>query len=142
MAVILDSDMLSILQRQSEPECGRLVSRLDSLSDDDVSTTIISYQEQMRGWLAAINKARDDDRLLFAYSELQLMLSDFCQLNILPYEANSQAIFTNLRRDKVRVGTMDLRIAAIALATRSTLLSRNLRDFERVPGLKVEDWTK
>ncbi len=113
MAVILDSDMLSILQRQ----------------------------EQMRGWLAALHKARTDERLLLAYRELQSMLRDFCHLNILPFDAAAQNDFKRLRRQKIRVGTMDLRIASITLATRSTLLSRNLHDFERVPGLVVEDWT-
>jgi tRNA(fMet)-specific endonuclease VapC len=42
---------------------------------------------------------------------------------------------------KIRIGTMDLKIAAIALAHGATLLSRNLVDFKKVPGLTVEDWT-
>jgi tRNA(fMet)-specific endonuclease VapC len=142
MAVILDSDMLSILQRRSEPACGRLEQRLGQLSDTDVFTTIVSFQEQMRGWLAAVHKSRTDKRLLLAYSELQSMLRDFCHLNILPFDAAAQTEFKRLRRQKIRIGTMDLRIASISLATRSTLLSRNLRDFERVPGLDVEDWSR
>ena len=63
MTVILDSDLLSILQRRSEPECGRLEYRLSQLSDEDVFTTIITFQEQMRGWLAALHKSRTDKRL-------------------------------------------------------------------------------
>ena len=82
MAVILDSDVLSILQRRSQPACGRLEQRLSQLPDDDVFTTIISFQEQMRGWLAALHKARTDKRLLLGYTELQSMLRDFCHLNI------------------------------------------------------------
>jgi tRNA(fMet)-specific endonuclease VapC len=35
---------------------------------------------------------------------------------------------------------MDLKIAATAIANNATLLSRNLKDFNKVPGLKVEDW--
>jgi len=142
MAVILDSDMVSILQQRSEPACGRLEQRLSQLPDEDVLTTIVSFQEQMRGWLAALHKARRDNRLLLAYAELQSMLRDFCHLNILPFDAAAQAEFKRLRRQKVRIGTMDLRIASITLATQSTLLSRNLRDFQRVPGLDVEDWTR
>jgi tRNA(fMet)-specific endonuclease VapC len=142
MAVILDSDMLSILQRRSEPACGRLERRLGQLPDNEVFTTIVSFQEQMRGWLAALHKARTDKRLLLAYAELHSMLRDFRHLNILPFDGASQTEFKRLRRQKIRVGTMDLRIASITMTTQSTLLSRNLRDFERVPGLKVEDWTQ
>ncbi len=42
---------------------------------------------------------------------------------------------------KLRIGTMDLRIAAIAIAQDALLLSKNLTDFRTVPGLSVEDWT-
>jgi tRNA(fMet)-specific endonuclease VapC len=37
---------------------------------------------------------------------------------------------------------MDLRVAAVALTLKATVLTRNLRDFEKVPGLIVEDWSK
>jgi tRNA(fMet)-specific endonuclease VapC len=134
--------MLSILQRRRAPECGRLEHRLSQLPDEDVFTTIVTFQEQMRGWLAALHKARTDERLLLAYAELQSMLRDFCHLNILPFGTAAQGEFKRLRRLKIRIGTMDLRIASVALATQSTLLSRNLRDFQRVPGLSVEDWTR
>lgn len=141
MAVILDSDALSILQRRSEPACGRLEQRLNQLPDDDVVTTIATFQEQMRGWLAALHKARTDKRLLLGYTELQSMLHDFCHLNILPFDAAAQAEFKRLRRQKIRIGTMDLRIASIALSRDMTVLTRNLVDFSRVSGLKAEDWT-
>jgi tRNA(fMet)-specific endonuclease VapC len=38
------------------------------------------------------------------------------------------------------IGSMDLKIASIALAHSATLLSANLRDFRQVPNLSVEDW--
>jgi len=142
MAVILDSDMLTILQRRSQRACARLEQRLDQVPDEDVFTTIVSFQEQMRGWLAVLNKARTDNRLLLSYTELHSILRDFCNLNILPFSPSAQARFKQLRRQKIRIGTMDLRIASVALTTESIVLSRNLRDFEQIPELKVEDWTR
>jgi predicted nucleic acid-binding protein len=45
-----------------------------------------------------------------------------------------------LRKSHLRVGTMDLKIAAIVLARDATLLSRNVRDFKGIPGLRVDNW--
>jgi len=51
------------------------------------------------------------------------------------------AEFRKLQASRVRIGTMDLRIAAIAIANDATLLTRNLSDFGKVPGLRAEDWS-
>jgi tRNA(fMet)-specific endonuclease VapC len=48
--------------------------------------------------------------------------------------------FKRLRKLRVRIGTQDLKIASIAITSDALLLSANLRDFQRVPGLRVEDW--
>jgi tRNA(fMet)-specific endonuclease VapC len=104
--------------------------------------TIISFQEQVRGWLAYLNKARTPAAILHGYVELEAILRDFCQANVLPFDRAAQDRFADLHRHRLRIGTMDLRIAAIALATGATLLSRNLRDFSQVPGLVVEDWSR
>jgi tRNA(fMet)-specific endonuclease VapC len=50
-------------------------------------------------------------------------------------------MFASLRALRIRVSTLDLRIASIARVRDLTVLTRNLRDFGRVPGLAVEDWT-
>jgi predicted nucleic acid-binding protein len=62
-------------------------------------------------------------------------------MNVLSFTHEAQEHFADMRGLGSRIGTMDRRIAAIALATNSTLLTRNLRDFRGVPGLVVEDWT-
>ena len=51
------------------------------------------------------------------------------------------ARYNQLKSQKLNVPGNDLRIAAIALEHGGTLVSRNLRDFRRVPGLSVEDWS-
>ena len=70
------------------------------------------------------------------------MWRSFLRMNVLSFSDEEQMLFAELKPQCPRVQTMDLRIASIALATNATLLSRNLRDFGRVPGLLVEDWTK
>ncbi|NUQ61351.1 MAG: type II toxin-antitoxin system VapC family toxin [Pirellulales bacterium] len=59
---------------------------------------------------------------------------------MLPWNDAAVSQFENLRQAKTRVGTMDLKIACITLAHGATLLSRNRKDFDKIPGLRVEDW--
>jgi len=142
LVVLLDSDHLSILQRQSQPEYDRLTTRLAQLPPDDVATAIVSFQEQVRGWLSYINLARTPEAVVRAYAELESMWRSFCKMNVVSFGQDAQDRFESLRRQRIRIATLDLRITGIALMTDSTLLSRNLRDFRKVPRLKVEDWTK
>jgi len=57
-----------------------------------------------------------------------------------PADANYAAIRSELERMGRTVGHNDLLIAAHARALDLTLVTRNVREFERVPGLAVEDW--
>ncbi len=57
------------------------------------------------------------------------------------FDAPAAAEFERLQGLRLRIGTMDLKIAAVALAYRATVLTRNVKDFGVVPGLRVEDWT-
>jgi tRNA(fMet)-specific endonuclease VapC len=45
-----------------------------------------------------------------------------------------------LRQQRIRISTLDLRIAAIVLAVDGVLVTRNLTDFQQVPSLAIEDW--
>ena len=69
------------------------------------------------------------------------MLSNFTEAQVLAFDDAAADVFADLRKRRVRIGTMDLRIAAIALTRDMTVLSRNLADFNKVPGLKIQDWT-
>ena len=141
MPVVLDTDHLSVLQWQEQPACDRLLARLDLLAPDDIATTIISYQEQVEGWLAYLKRARKPPEIVRAYAKLEGVWRSFLKMNVLSFTDEAQQRFDDVRRECPRVPTMDLRIASIALTTGATLLSRNLRDFSCVPELKVEDWT-
>jgi tRNA(fMet)-specific endonuclease VapC len=95
----------------------------------------------VNGWLAFLNRSRTEKRIVEGYAELENIQRYFCDMRILSFSHNAQDRFNDLRGRGIRIGTMDLRIACIALEADSTLLSRNLRDFRQVPGLVVEDWT-
>jgi tRNA(fMet)-specific endonuclease VapC len=138
--VLLDTDHLSVLQWQEQPACDRLLARLDQLPPDDVATSIVSFQEQAQGWQAYLNRARKPAQIIEAYLKLEALWRWFLRMNVLSFTADAQAIFPEVRQ-KSRIETLDARIASIARSTNSTLLSRNLRDFRRVPGLVVGDWT-
>ena len=72
---------------------------------------------------------------------LRNVIADFAALQVLDYGDAASRRFVALKKQKIRVGTMDLRIAAITMIHGMTLLTRNTVDFERVPGLRIEDWT-
>lgn len=67
-------------------------------------------------------------------------LETLARWTILPLDDESSAAFDSLTKQRVRIGTNDLKIAAITLAHDATLLTRNSRDFAKVPGLKFENW--
>jgi tRNA(fMet)-specific endonuclease VapC len=68
-------------------------------------------------------------------------LNGFSKAPVLPFDTKAIAMFDEMRKQKVRVATMDLRIAAIAMSNNLVLLTRNIGDFSKVPGLAIEDWT-
>jgi tRNA(fMet)-specific endonuclease VapC len=139
--VLLDTDHLSVLEWREQPACDRLVKRLDQLPPDDIATSIVSFHEQVQGWLAFLSRARKPEQVVTAYAKLESLWRWFLKMNVLSYTPEAQARFAELKRQCPRLRALDLRIASIALSTNSTLLSRNLRDFRLVPGLTVEDWT-
>lgn len=139
--LILDTDHLTIIQRRSEPAYSSLRSRLKTYSEEDVCSTIINFEEQMRGWLSPVASAKDDDKEIKAYKDLRLSLSFFQDMRLLDYDEAAKIQFLSLKKSRIRIGTMDLKIAAIAISQNARLLSRNLKDFQKVPALMVEDWT-
>ena len=139
--IILDTDHLSVLERREQPAVGHLLTRLAEQPTSEVMTTVISYEEQMRGWMAYIARARSMTQQITAYGRLLSHVENYRHIRVLGFDEAAAAAFQRLRRRHRRIGTMDLKIAAIVLSRRATLLSRNLRDFSQIPDLHVEDWT-
>jgi tRNA(fMet)-specific endonuclease VapC len=138
--ILLDTDHLTLLKYPDSERGVRLSERLRSQSPEEVVTTsIVSVEEQMRGWLAAIAKERQAKRQVFGYCELARLFDYFRTFTILLFDDAAAEQFDSLRAAKIRLGTMDLKIAAIALVNHALLLSANSRHFEQVPGLRVEN---
>lgn len=141
MAILLDTDHLSILQQREQPAAEILESRLSIVTASEIKVSIISFQEQAQGWLAYLRRARKSAEILKGFAELQHLVHDYPSGKVLPFDEPALDEFLALQQQRIRIGTNDLRIAAIARANAVKLLSRNLRDFRLVPGLDVEDWT-
>jgi tRNA(fMet)-specific endonuclease VapC len=139
--VLLDTDHLSVLQGEEQPACDRLRARLRRLPPDDMATSIVSFHEQVQGWLAYLNRSRKAEQIILAYAKLERVWRSFLKMNVLSFSREAQARFAELRPQCRRVTSMDLRIASVALTADCTLLSRNLGDFRQIPRLSVEDWT-
>jgi tRNA(fMet)-specific endonuclease VapC len=117
----------------------RLRARLEE-TRPAMAISVITVEEQMRGWLAEINRHRDLSRQITPYAKLQRQVEIFGEWIILSWDADAAASFMRFRRAGVRIGSMDLKIACIVLAHDATLLSRNTSDFSQVPGLRLENW--
>ena len=141
MRYLLDTDRISFLQRRSGQEFTRLIIRMEQHSQVDFALSIVSFHEQVLGAHNFINRARINIDVMRGYTLLLEILQGFSSAPVLPYEAEAVAIFDELRRQKVRVSTIDLRISAIALSHNLIVLTRNVSDFSKVPGLMMEDWT-
>jgi tRNA(fMet)-specific endonuclease VapC len=139
--LVLDTDHMSVLEWGGQRSAA-LRERLANIAAHEVATTIISYEEQIRGWMAYLARARNLVQQVEAYDRLRRHLDNFRAILVLDFDEQAAAEFQRLRRGRIRVGTMDLRIAAIVLSRDATLLSANLTDFRAVPGLRVEDWRR
>ena len=137
--IILDTDHMVEFLKGTSPQSMRLRSKLKQ-SSDDRATTIITLEEIYRGWLADIRRIADTRLQVTPYARLQHATVALAEWQLLPWTLATAERLESLRKQKIRVGTADLKIGCIALDHSATLLTRNLRDFTMIPGLRVEDW--
>jgi tRNA(fMet)-specific endonuclease VapC len=104
--------------------------------------TIVTQIEALRGRQEALLKAEDGEKLLRAQRLLMSTVQHLALFEIVPFDDAAAAEFDRLSKIKGlgKVGRCDLLNAAIALARKATLVTRNLKDYQKVPGLKLENW--
>lgn len=138
--ILLDSDHLTVLRFRTSARAIQLANRLSLARGELVGTTIANVEETMRGWLATLAKEKLPHRQISAYRALAELFSFFVGLHIALFTEASADRFSALKAAKIKVGTMDMKTAAITLAHNARLLTANRRDFERIPGLRFENW--
>lgn len=138
--IILDTDHLTVLKYARDSRFTKLATRMADSVDQDFATTAITLEEQLRGWLAEINRFSDPEKQIPAYSELTGLIEFFSFWTILPFDNAAAATFRQFRSQKNRVGSMDLKIASIAVSLDCVLLTANTRDFSSISGLRIENW--
>jgi tRNA(fMet)-specific endonuclease VapC len=135
---VLDTDMLTHLF-EGHP---RVVERYEQ-ETDEMAMTIISRIEILQGRFAALLKAANGQELRRAQHRLDRTAERLAEIpKVIPIDDSAADEFDRLRQNKKlrKIGRPDLLIAAIALATRATVVTRNLKDFRQVPGLQIENW--
>jgi len=133
---VLDTDTVTLQQAGRE----HVLHRLAAVPPEAVYTTVITVREQRRGRLAVVDQVQEGPALVEAYAKLQATLRYFNQVNVLPFTPAAAEKLQDLRDQRVRIGTQDLRIAALVLSVDGILVTSNRRDFDRVAGPRIEDW--
>jgi tRNA(fMet)-specific endonuclease VapC len=135
---LLDTDTLTHLHGGNS----NVVDRLKSIVDAEVAVTIITKVEILRGRIDYLLKAETGANLLKAQELLFRTEELLLDLPIVPMNQAASIEFDRLRSvSKFRkIGRADLLIASITIANRATLVTRNLRHFKQIPGLRVENW--
>lgn len=136
--MILDTDHLAALDRGGP--IGRALGERLKAEPTCPAATVVSFEEQLRGWLALVHREADPFKLVRHYSRLETRIKFFSEWTVLSWNDAAATINVNLKAQRIRISTMDLRIASIVIANDATLLSANLRDFQKVPGLRVQNW--
>lgn len=133
---LLDTDHISLYQF-GHP---KVSARYDSLPKDEIATSVVSYEEQLRGRLAVVRQADTPEKYEEAYLRLHEMQEFFCSINIQDFDINAARIYLALRKIHKRSESMDLRIAATALSHDLTLVTNNTQDFISIANLRLDNW--
>jgi tRNA(fMet)-specific endonuclease VapC len=141
MRYLLDTDHLSVYQTRSGQSYFNLARRLANYSLSDFAISMITVQEQLLGAHAYVNQAKRREDVVRGYRIMSQALKSLKIFEVLDFDDAASLVFEQFNVSKMQLGVMDARIAAIALSQNLTLLTRNQKDFNKVPGLQSQDWT-
>lgn len=137
--IVLDSDIVTLI---SYGQTDKLQQRIAAVQESEVlAVTIITGMEILRGRFDGILKAANEDELLKAMDRFQSsrrLLDSFRLLEV--NEDAAQHFKQMLRAKKKPKRRADMLMACIALAHDGLLVTRNVKDYKDVPGLRVENW--
>lgn len=134
---LLDTDTLTLARAGDQ----LVTARLNAARAGAVAVTVITVEEQLGGWYTLLRRLSKPDQLERAYRGLADTVSALGRFEIVPFTVAAMGACDGLLRMKLNVKKNDLRIAATALVAGAVVVTRNRRDFGRVPGLVVEDWS-
>lgn len=134
---LLDTDHLTLHEHGHEP----LRLRLASLPPEAIGVSAVTVEEVLRGRLAVLSRRLEGEAMVRGYAKLIETVRFFHRIPVVSLDDKSEQQFQQLRSARLRVGTQDLKIAATALAHGLIVVTRNRRDFERIPGLTIDDWS-
>jgi tRNA(fMet)-specific endonuclease VapC len=134
---VLDTDILTLLLRGHSQ-----VSQRRSQVADRVVLTIVTRIEVLQGRFAAVLKAADPEQLQQTQDRLIESERHLADFDVLLIDARAAVEFERLltTRGLRRLGRGDLLSASMALSNNATLVTRNTKDFAKVPGLRIENW--
>jgi tRNA(fMet)-specific endonuclease VapC len=141
MKYLLDTDHLSILQKSMGQDYQNLSSRMEKIPLSEFAISIVTIHEQFLGSNAYISRAQNDRDLVRGYDFMTRLVKDLRVIPVVNFDDAAVAVFRDFQSQRIKLATMDLRIAAIAKSQSLILLTRNRKDFEKVPELSIEDWT-
>lgn len=135
----LDSDLFTLFL-QGHPA---IADRVSTISPDELVLPVVVVEEVMRGRLSFIRHAqsmKQAKELMEAYERFIQTVEAAAHFPILHYTTSANDLSQQWRKQKISIGIQDLRIGAICVSQNIKLATRNLRDFERVPGLILDYW--
>jgi tRNA(fMet)-specific endonuclease VapC len=134
---VLDTDVMMLYQHRHPVVSQHIAAH----PPHELAITVITVEEQVTGRYTVLRRPRTRSQLATAYAQLAETVHSLGTVAILPFPEPAILRYEYLKSLKLQVGSKDLCIAAIVLENGAILVTRNTRDFQRVPGLVLEDWT-